>query len=162
VTICVRPNIAAWNLLHIVSVELAFDPDVKPWPRPLGTEGLPWMTTRRPNNEARLAAIDARLPKPAFEETPGLEWLGWLSLGELDILEAVYSSMDPSLPADLDLLPPDLAPLVSGIVHSAQGRMMLGWPTYDDARERYGQIDQELGLLQKAHELRFGRGREWW
>jgi hypothetical protein len=123
------------------------------------------MTTRLTRLEDRLEAVDARLPKPPLEETPGLEWLQWLSIGELDCLEAVYSSMDPSLPADLDLLPPDLALLVSGIVHSAQGRMMLGWPTYDDARDaqddRYGRLDQELGLLQKAHELRFGRGRAW-
>jgi hypothetical protein len=119
------------------------------------------MSKRRPSNEDRLAAIDARLPKPPLEETPGLEWLRWLSIGELDVLEAVYSSMDPSLPADLDLLPSDLALLVSGIVHSAQGRMQMGWPEHADARERYDQIDQELGLLQKAHELRFGTGREW-
>jgi hypothetical protein len=33
------------------------------------------MTARRPNIEDRLAAIDARLPKPAFEETPGLDAL---------------------------------------------------------------------------------------
>jgi hypothetical protein len=26
-------HVAAWNLIHIICLELAFDPDLKPWPR---------------------------------------------------------------------------------------------------------------------------------
>jgi hypothetical protein len=47
------------------------------------------MTTRFTRLEDRLDALGDRLPKPAFEEIPGLEWIRWLSIGELDILARI-------------------------------------------------------------------------
>jgi hypothetical protein len=117
------------------------------------------MTTRRPSNEDRLAAIDARLPKPAFEETPGLEWLQWLSVCELDILEHVVGQVpDRSLPVDFGRLESEAGPLAAAIITGAMSRQTLGWPRHEDDPGPYDRLDHELGLLQKAHEIRFGRG----
>jgi hypothetical protein len=55
----------------------------------------------------------------------------------------------------------ELEQLWNAIVNGAESRMALGWPRHEDEPSRYDQLDQELGLLQRAHELRFGTGREW-
>jgi hypothetical protein len=111
--------------------------------------------------EDRLDALDGRLPRPAFEDHPELQWIKWATLYELDILEHVFRQMDPSLPAaDLSQLPPDQGPLVSAIIAGAQSRQALGWPPYDAAPERYARVDEELNLGRRAYELKFGSSRE--
>ena len=91
--------------------------------------------------DRRLAEIEAAarrvIPPPAEPLLQGLEWLAWISCGEVDELELVYRSWD------LSGIEPDedAARRVLAIEASALARQLSGWPTYDQDASRYTELD---------------------